>query len=54
MELLFSGMAAFAVIFVLFIVLLFISGRYQKVGPNEALIISGRGVMRTDPASGRT
>jgi flotillin len=53
MELLLAAIAAFAVIFVLFIVLLFIAGRYQKVGPNEALIISGRGMIRTDPSSGR-
>ena len=53
MELLLSAMAAFAVIFVLFIVLLFIAGRYQKVGPNEALVISGRGTFRVDPSSGR-
>jgi flotillin len=53
MQFLFAAMAAFAVIFVLFVVLLFIAGRYQKVGPNEALIISGRGTMRVDPATGR-
>jgi flotillin len=53
MELLLAAMAAFAVIFVLFIVLLFIAGRYQKVGPNEALIISGRGTTRADPTTGR-
>ncbi|MGE5141369.1 MAG: flotillin family protein, partial [Rudaea sp.] len=52
-ELLFSGMAAFAVIIVLFLVMLFISGRYQKVGPNEALIISGRGTTQVDPETGR-
>ncbi len=53
MELVFAGSAAFAVIFVLFIVLLFISSRYQKVGPNEALIISGRGQIRSDPVTGQ-
>ncbi len=45
--------AAFAVIFVLFILFLLISGRYQKVGPNEALIISGRGTTRIDPVTGK-
>lgn len=49
-----AALAAFAVIFVLFVVLLFISSRYQKVGPNEALIISGRGQMRKDPATGKS
>src|SRR5512140_290843 len=53
MDLLFAAIAAFAVIFVLFVVLLFISSRYQKVGPNEALIISGRGQIRVDPQSGQ-
>ena len=53
MELLYAAVAAFAVIFVLFIVLLFISSRYQKVGPNEALIISGRGQIRVDPTTGQ-
>ncbi|MBI4788316.1 MAG: flotillin family protein [Chloroflexi bacterium] len=53
MELLFAAIAAFAVIFVLFVVLLFIASRYQKVGPNEALIISGRGQMRVDPTTGQ-
>jgi flotillin len=53
MPLLLAAMSAFAVIFVLFILLLFIAGRYQKVGPNEALIISGRGTMHLDSASGR-
>ncbi len=52
MQLFLAAIAAFAVIFVLFVVLLFISSRYQKVGPNEALIISGRGQVRVDPATG--
>lgn len=52
MELALAAIAAFAVIFVLFVVLLFVSSRYQKVGPNEALIISGRGQMRTNPTTG--
>lgn len=48
-----AAAAAFAVIFVLFVVLLFISGRYQKVGPNEALIISGRGHTRINPTTNK-
>ncbi len=52
MGLFLAAIAAFAVVFVLFVVLLFISSRYQKVGPNEALIISGRGQTRVDPATG--
>lgn len=52
MPLLLAGAAAFAVIFVLFVVLLFVSSRYQKVGPNEALIISGRGQTRVNPVTG--
>src|SRR5215212_4260518 len=49
----FAVLAAFLVLFVLFILFLLISGRYQKVGPNEALIISGRGTTRTDPTTGQ-
>lgn len=52
-SLLLAAMAAFAVIFVLFVVLLFVSSRYQKVGPNEALIISGRGQIRLNPTTGQ-
>lgn len=52
MNLILAAAAAFAVILVLFIVLLFISSRYQKVGPNEALIISGRGQIRVNPTTG--
>ncbi|CAG0963648.1 Inner membrane protein YqiK [Anaerolineae bacterium] len=51
---LFAAVAAFAVIFVLSVVLLFISSRYQKVGPNEALIISGRGQTRINPSTGQS
>ena len=54
MPLVLAGAAAFAVIFVLFVVLLFISSRYQKVGPNEALIISGRGHVRVNTETGQT
>lgn len=47
------AIAIIAVIFVIVMLLLVISGRYQKVGPNEALIISGRGSTRTDPVTGK-
>jgi flotillin len=41
-------------IFFLFLVLALVySGRYKKVGPNEVLIISGRGTMVQDPATGQ-
>lgn len=52
MNFLIIGIVAFALLFVLFVVLLFYAGRYQKVGPNEALIISGRGTMHTNPTTG--
>lgn len=45
--------AIFAVIFVIVLLAIVISGRYQKVGPNEALIISGRGSTRIDPITGK-
>lgn len=45
--------AIFAILFVVILLLLVISGRYQKVGPNEALIISGRGATRVDPVTGQ-
>ena len=49
MNLFFAAVAAFAVILVILIVALFVASRYQKVGPNEALIISGRGQIRLNP-----
>ncbi|MGB8647018.1 MAG: SPFH domain-containing protein [Anaerolineae bacterium] len=48
-----AAIAAFIGLFVLFVLLIFYSARYQKVGPNEALIISGRGAVRADPATGQ-
>lgn len=47
------ALVVFAIVLVIVILLLFVSSRYQKVGPNEALIISGRGTMRTDPTTGK-
>jgi flotillin len=50
-------LAAFA-IFVLFFVLLVLAmiyaSRYQKVGPNQVLIIAGRGTLFTDPTTGKS
>ncbi len=40
--------AIFGLFFVILILALVYSGRYKKVGPNEVLIISGRGVSSTD------
>lgn len=54
MQLFLAAVAAFAVVFVLFVVLMFIANRYQKVGPNEALIISGRGQLRVNPTTGQS
>ena len=49
-----AGVIAIFGIFFLFMVLAFVyAGRYKKVGPNEVLIISGRGTMVQDPATGQ-
>jgi flotillin len=40
--------AIFALFFVILVLALVYSGRYKKVGPNEVLIISGRGVSTRD------
>lgn len=42
----------FILFFVLLVVALVYSSRYQKVGPNQVLIISGRGTIFVDPTSG--
>ncbi len=47
-------LAAFALFFVLLVLAFVYSGRYKKVGPNEVLIISGRGTMVTDSTTGVT
>jgi flotillin len=52
MNLLIIGIVGFAIIFVLFAVLLFYTGRYQKVPPNTALIVSGRPHIRVNPTTG--
>jgi flotillin len=47
-----SVFAVFALFFVLLVLAFVYAGRYKKVGPNEVLIISGRGAMVSDPATG--
>jgi flotillin len=44
--------AIFALFFVVLVLAIAYASRYKKVGPNEVLIISGRGVSRTDPKTG--
>ena len=39
--------------FVVLVLAFVYAGRYKKVGPNEVLIISGRGTMVQDPATGQ-
>ncbi len=46
-------LAVFALFFVLLVLAFVYAGRYKKVGPNEVLIISGRGVGTTDPGTGQ-
>jgi flotillin len=45
--------AVFALFFVVLVLAFVYSSRYKKVGPNEVLIISGRKVTITDPATGQ-
>jgi flotillin len=45
--------AIFAIFFVVLVLAFVYAGRYKKVGPNEVLIISGRGAMVQDPATGQ-
>ncbi len=46
-------LAVFALFFVLLVLAFVYSSRYKKVGPNEVLIISGRGLGTTDPGTGQ-
>jgi flotillin len=46
-------LAVFALFFVLLVLAFVYASRYKKVGPNEVLIISGRGVGTTDPGTGQ-
>ncbi len=45
--------AIVVVFFVLAVLAAFIASRYKKVGPNQVLIISGRGSAFADPATGK-
>jgi flotillin len=47
-----SVFAVFGLFFVILVLAFVYAGRYKKVGPNEVLIISGRGAMVSDPATG--
>jgi flotillin len=47
------GIVGFAILFVLFALMLFYTGRYQKVPPNTALIVSGRAHYRVNPTTGQ-
>ena len=48
-----SAFAIFALFFVILVMALVYSSRYKKVGPNEVLIISGRGMSVTDAETGK-
>ncbi len=52
-QLLFVGAVAFAIVFVVMVILFVIAGRYKKVGPNRVLVIAGRKHSVTDPATGQ-
>ena len=45
--------AIVVVFFVLMVLAAFIASRYKKVGPNQVLIISGRGSMVVNPTTGQ-
>jgi flotillin len=46
--------AIVVVFFVLAVLAAFIASRYKKVGPNQVLIVSGRGSIIEDPSTGQT
>jgi flotillin len=49
-----AAFAIFVLFFVLLVLALIYASRYQKVGPNQVLIIAGRGTMYTDPTTGKS
>jgi flotillin len=53
MDLAVAGIAIIALVFVLLVLAIIYSSRYKKVGPNQVLIISGRGSMVPDPSTGQ-
>jgi len=52
--LLLASFAIFALFFVILVMAMVYSGRYKKVGPNEVLIISGRGTQVLDSTTAKT
>jgi flotillin len=48
-----TAIAIFGLFLVLLILAMVYSGRYKKVGPNQVLIISGRGTTATDSVTGK-
>jgi flotillin len=49
-----AAFAIFVLFFVLLVLALIYASRYQKVGPNQVLIIAGRGTVFVDPTSGKS
>ena len=47
-----AGVVVAGILFVVFVLLALIASRYKKVGPNQALVISGRRHNVVDPATG--
>jgi len=48
-----AAFAIFVLFFVLLVLALIYASRYQKVGPNQVLIIAGRGTLISDPTTGK-
>jgi flotillin len=49
-----AAFAIFVLFFVILVLALIYSSRYQKVGPNQVLIIAGRGTLYVDPTTGQS
>ena len=49
-----TGIACFAIFFVLMVTAFIAANRYKKVGPNQVLVISGRGQTITDSTTGKS
>jgi flotillin len=48
-----AAVAAFGLFFVLIVLFMIYASRYQKVGPNQVLIISGRSTVYGDATTGK-
>ncbi len=48
-----AAAAAFGLFFVILVLAMIYASRYQKVGPNQVLIIAGRGTVFVDPTTGQ-